>query len=163
MLKFLKSERVWIAIIGLIALTFLILSLSGLKRVFFIVRDIRLNFDVTEVKVNGINLEIKSKLSLSFPKNDEGLAQNTDIEIVQIKVFDDGGNYLGSWNGNVQREGNGKYVLNFSFSDVKIFEENKELDKFNIEGFAKVKMNVGRYGLKINVPLKAEVSNFGKD
>ena len=70
------------------------------------------------------------------------------------------------WNGEPAKIDEDLYSLSIVFSSVEIFNKNLKnmnTESFKIQGFAKVRINLGREGLRINVPLEAEVLNLGKN
>ncbi len=166
MKKIFLNTMFWLIIVSLIAMFLLSISLFNLKRAFFVVSDLKVNFEITEVQIKGINLIINANLKINAPSQNEKMAVKKEIELVQLKVYDSAWNIIGLWNGEPTKINENLYSLNIVFSSVDIFNKNLKnvnTESFKIQGFAKVKINLGREGLRISVPLEAEVLNLGKN
>ncbi|ABS60018.1 MULTISPECIES: hypothetical protein [Fervidobacterium] len=166
MKKLFLNTTFWLIVVSLIAMFLLSISLFNLKRAFFVVSDLKINFEITETQIKGINLIINANLKINAPSQNKKIAIEKEIELVQLKVYDSAWNIIGLWNGEPAKIDEDLYSLSIVFSSVEIFNKNLKnmnTESFKIQGFAKVRINLGREGLRINVPLEAEVLNLGKN
>ena len=136
-------------LIGILASVLLMLSLFNLKNVFELVNNTTAHFLIKSCKMHGITILFKARINIHS-------ALDCAIELAQMKIIDVSGKYLDSWTGEVKN----KEDFLLSFSNVELF--SGELKKVIIDGFVRVKLNVGRSGIKINLPVKAEVSFVGR-
>jgi len=82
-----------------------------------------------------------------------------EIELIQLSMSNEEGKDMGSWTADYVRDAGKSFLI--KISDVQIFEEFRDGDsKVYLEGFVKVKFDIGRYGMKLDIPLKAEVSTL---
>lgn len=140
----------WILVlIGTFGIFLLIFSLLNLRNLFEQVNSTTVSLVIDSCKINGITMLCQARLvvrsSLMY-----------DVELAQLRLTDLSGKYIDSWSGEVRDRNN----FTISFSKNELFRNKSE--KFLIDGFVKVNFLIGKNGLKINLPVKAEVSAVGR-
>lgn len=140
----------WVMIsLGVFALAMLIFSFFALKNVFELVNNTTAYLTIKDYTMKGIKLLFRASINV---QSDLDYA----IELLQVKITDASGKYLDSWSGEVKN----KEDFLISFSNTDLF--GGKFKKIIIDGFVKVKFNVGPGGFKVNLPVKAEVSFVGR-
>ncbi|MGQ9856493.1 MAG: hypothetical protein ACUVQF_07130 [Fervidobacterium sp.] len=134
----------------LVSAFFLGISLKNLRTTFTKIESVKAKLVVENGYKKGISLVFTGRLDIET--NDI----RYDVEIVQLRVYDSNGRYLGSWT----KDGAVPETFVFAISNVHLFDGKDKMkgEKINIDGFVKVKLNIGRYGMRLNLPVNAEVS-----
>ncbi|MEN3041798.1 MAG: hypothetical protein ABDH59_00590 [Fervidobacterium sp.] len=140
----------WILVlIGAFGIFLLIFSLVNLRDLFEQVNSTTASLVIDSCKISGITMLCKARLvvrsSLVY-----------DVELAQLKLTNLSGKYIDSWSGEIKDRNN----FTISFSKNELFSDKSR--RFLIDGFVKVNFLIGRNGLKINLPVKAEVSVVGR-
>uniref|UniRef100_A0A7C5VKQ0 Uncharacterized protein n=1 Tax=Fervidobacterium thailandense TaxID=1008305 RepID=A0A7C5VKQ0_9BACT len=135
----------------LVVLVLLLRTLGNIDRILTKLSQSRAILTVEHVSVEGIRLRCRGKLEIvsDVPHR---------VEFVQLYLTDAEGNHLASWNTSA-----------LNGDDFEITIENPKLfgtkaSKVKVHGFVKLDFNVGRYGLKLNLPVSSEaVISKGRD
>ncbi|AMW32238.1 hypothetical protein NA23_02250 [Fervidobacterium islandicum] len=133
-------------VLSVVAFVFLVLSVNNLKGAFKKLESANVVFDVEFCEQRGISLVCDGNLRVVTPGVEH------EIEMVQLRVFTEDGKYIGSWtNDNIDDE-----RFTFSVTNAGLFgkAENRII---MINGFVKIKLDIGRYGFKMNLPIEEEV------
>jgi len=141
-----KTAIIFISIVGLVLL---LLSLFNLRNTFELINSTTANLIIRSCTIHGITFLCKAKVNIES-------ALGYNIELAQLKITDASGKHIDSWTGEIKNKEN--FLI--SFSNVEFF--SKKFEKVFIDGFVRVKLNVGQSGIKINLPVKAEVSFVGR-
>lgn len=136
--------------LGVFALVMLVLSFFTLKNVFELVNNSTAYLRIKDCTIKGIKLLFKARINVRS-------ALDYTIELAQLKITDTSGDYIDSWSGEVKN----KEDFLISFSNAELF--NGRFDKVIIDGFVKVKFDIGKSGFKVNLPVKVEVSFVGRE
>lgn len=140
-------------IIFSVSLFFLIASFDNLKQSFSSLKAVDAKLLLKDCSIKGMTFECYGNITIdsSIPY---------EIELIQLKMSSADGKNMGSWATDYVKDTNKDFLI--KISNVQIFEGLKNSDsKIYVEGFVKVRFDVGRYGMKLDIPLKAEVSTFG--
>lgn len=124
----------------------LIYSITYLRDAFERLESARVLLSVKSCTQKGITLVFESSIEVITP------GVKSEIEFLQLRVFSESGNYIGTWikDRTITKD------FKFSVSNVDIDKELRNR-KVIVDGFAKVKLNIGRYGLRMNLPIQTEV------
>lgn len=144
-----------LVVIFAISLFLLIASLDNLKHSFLSLKEVNARLVLSDCSIKGMTVECHGNIAIdsSIPY---------EIELIQLRMSNEEGKDMGSWTADYVRDAGKDFLI--KISDVQIFEEFRDGDsKVYLEGFVKVKFDIGRYGMKLDIPLKAEVSTFGKE
>jgi len=137
-------------IIFVLSVLFLGISLKTLHGAFKRVESVKANFVVDNCYKKGITLVFRANLNI--------LANDIEhnVEIIQLRIYNSNGRYLGSWT----KDGAVPEDFVFTISNVHLFDGKDKMkgERITIDGFVKVKLNIGRYGMRLNLPVNAEVS-----
>ena len=137
------------------SLFLLIASLDNLKHSFLSLKEVNARLVLSDCSINGMTVECYGNITIDSTIPYE-------IELIQLSMSNEEGKDMGSWTADYVRNAGKDFLI--KISDVQIFEEFRDGDsKVYLEGFVKVKFDIGRYGMKLDIPLKAEVSTFGKE
>ena len=79
MKKLFLNTTFWLIVVSLIAMFLLSISLFNLKRAFFVVSDLKINFEITETQIKGINLIINANLKINAPSQNKKIAIEKEI------------------------------------------------------------------------------------
>jgi hypothetical protein len=130
----------------LLALVLLDMSVRSLKVAFKKLESTKVLFKILSCEQKGISLLCDASLIVETP------GVKNEIEIVQLRVFTQDGKYIGSWNSDKIRNQN----FSFLISNAELFGKIQS-GSIKVSGFTKVRIDIGRYGLKINLPIEEEV------
>jgi hypothetical protein len=130
----------------LLALVLLDMSVRSLKVAFKKLESTKVLFKILSCEQKGISLLCDASLIVETP------GVKNEIEIVQLRVFTQDGKYIGSWNSDKIRNQN----FSFLISNAELFGKIQS-GSIKVSGFAKVRIDIGRYGLKMNLPIEEEV------
>jgi len=130
----------------LLALVLLDMSVRSLKVAFKKLESTKVLFKILSCEQKGISLLCDASLIVETP------GVKNEIEIVQLRVFTQDGKYIGSWNNDKIRNQN----FSFLISNAELFGKIQS-GSIKVSGFAKVRIDIGRYGLKMNLPIEEEV------
>jgi hypothetical protein len=130
----------------LLALVLLDMSVRSLKVAFKKLESTKVLFKILSCEQKGISLLCDASLIVETP------GVKNEIEIVQLRVFTQDGKYIGSWNSDKIRNQN----FSFLISNAELFGKIQS-GSIKVSGFAKVRIDIGRYGLKLNLPIEEEV------
>jgi len=130
----------------LLALVLLDMSVRSLKVAFKKLESTKVLFKILSCEQKGISLLCDASLIVETP------GVKNEIEIVQLRVFTQDGKYIGSWNSDKIRNQN----FSFLISNAELFGKIQS-GAIKVSGFAKVRIDIGRYGLKLNLPIEEEV------
>lgn len=134
----------FVSIVFVIVLVLLLKTISNVDRMLTKLSQSHAVLTVEHVSVEGIRLTCRGKLVIVSDVPHQ-------VEFVQLYITDAEGNYLASWNTSALN-GNGFEV---NIENPKLF--GTTTPKVKIHGFAKLDFKVGRYGLKLNLPVFSEV------
>ncbi len=121
-------------------------SVKNLKDAFKELESTKVLFKILSCEQKGISLVCDASLIVETP------GVKNEIEIVQLRVFTQDGKYIGSWNSDKIRNQN----FSFLISSAELFG-NIQSESIRVSGFAKVRIDIGKYGLKMNLPIEEEV------
>ncbi len=138
-------------IIFAISTILLIYSINGLKDAFEKLESARVSLNIKSCIQKGIKLVFESSIESITPN------VNSEIELIQLRVFSESGDYIGTWTMDSSIAKN----FTFSISSVNINDKLRNR-KVSVNGFAKVKLDIGKYGLRINLPIQTEVIVSGE-
>lgn len=141
--------RTLMVLISIVSLILLMLSLFNFKNTFELINNTTANLLIKSCTVHGITLLCRASIEIQS-------ALEYSVELTQLKLFDMSNNYIDSWSGEIRNNEN--FLI--SFSNVGLFGD--KFERFIIEGFVKIKFKIGRNDLKIDLPVKAEVSVIGR-
>ncbi|MFN4268070.1 MAG: hypothetical protein ACK4EZ_04475 [Fervidobacterium pennivorans] len=130
----------------LLALVLLDMSVRSLKVAFKKLESTKVLFKILSCEQKGISLLCDASLIVETP------GVKNEIEIVQLRVFTEDGKYIGSWNSDKIRNQN----FSFLISNAELFGKIQS-GSIKVSGFTKVRIDIGRYGLKMNLPIEEEV------
>jgi hypothetical protein len=130
----------------LLALVLLDMSVRSLKVAFKKLESTKVLFKILSCEQKGISLLCDASLIVETP------GVKNEIEIVQLRVFTQDGKYIGSWNSDKIRNQN----FSFLISNSELFGKIQS-GSVKVSGFTKVRIDIGRYGLKMNLPIEEEV------
>ena len=130
----------------MLALVLLDMSVRSLKVAFKKLESTKVLFKILSCEQKGISLLCDASLIVETP------GVKNEIEIVQLRVFTQDGKYIGSWNSDKIRNQN----FSFLISNAELFGKIQS-GAIKVSGFAKVRIDIGRYGLKLNLPIEEEV------
>jgi hypothetical protein len=130
----------------LLALVLLDMSVRSLKVAFKKLESTKVLFKILSCEQKGISLLCDASLIVETP------GVKNEIEIVQLRVFTQDGKYIGSWNSDKIRNQN----FSFLISNAELFGKIQS-GSIKVSGFTKVRIDIGRYGLKMNLPIEEEV------
>jgi len=130
----------------LLALVLLDMSVRSLKVAFKKLESTKVLFKILNCEQKGISLLCDASLIVETP------GVKNEIEIVQLRVFTQDGKYIGSWNSDKIRNQN----FSFLISNAELFGKIRS-GSIKVSGFTKVRIDIGRYGLKMNLPIEEEV------
>lgn len=130
----------------MLALVLLDMSVRSLKVAFKKLESTKVLFKILSCEQKGISLLCDASLIVETP------GVKNEIEIVQLRVFTQDGKYIGSWNSDKIRNQN----FSFLISSAELFG-NIQSESIRVSGFAKVRIDIGKYGLKMNLPIEEEV------
>jgi hypothetical protein len=130
----------------LLALVLLDMSVRSLKVAFKKLESTKVLFKILSCEQKGISLLCDASLIVETP------GVKNEIEIVQLRVFTQDGKYIGSWNSDKVRNQN----FSFLISNAELFGKIQS-GSIKVSGFTKVRIDIGRYGLKMNLPIEEEV------
>jgi hypothetical protein len=119
---------------------------KNLKDAFKELESTKVLFKILSCEQKGISLVCDASLIVETP------GVKNEIEIVQLRVFTQDGKYIGSWNSDKIRNQN----FSFLISSAELFG-NIQSESIRVSGFAKVRIDIGKYGLKMNLPIEEEV------
>ncbi|WP_448378950.1 hypothetical protein [Fervidobacterium sp.] len=122
------------------------MSVKNLKDAFKKLESTKVFFKILSCEQKGISLVCDASLIVETP------GVKNEIEIVQLRVFTQDGKYIGSWNSDKIRNQN----FSFLISNAELFGKIQG-GSIKVSGFAKVRIDIGRYGLKMNLPIEEEV------
>ncbi|WP_372590241.1 hypothetical protein QO062_08195 [Fervidobacterium pennivorans subsp. carthaginiensis] len=120
--------------------------MKNLKDAFKELESTKVLFKILSCEQKGISLVCDASLIVETP------GVKNEIEIVQLRVFTQDGKYIGSWNSDKIRNQN----FSFLISSAELFG-NIQSESIRVSGFAKVRIDIGKYGLKMNLPIEEEV------
>ncbi|QIV77864.1 hypothetical protein [Fervidobacterium pennivorans] len=120
--------------------------MKNLKDAFKELESTKVLFKILSCEQKGISLVCDASLIVETP------GVKNEIEIVQLRVFTQDGKYIGSWNSDKIRNQN----FSFLISTAELFG-NIQSESIRVSGFAKVRIDIGKYGLKMNLPIEEEV------
>lgn len=138
-------------IIFAISTILLIYSINSLKDAFEKLESASVLLNIKSCTQKGIKLVFESTIELITPGVD------SEIELIQLRVFSESGDYIGTWTMDSSISKN----FTFSISSVSINDKLRN-QKVTVNGFAKVKLDIGKYGLRINLPIQTEVIVSGE-
>ncbi len=130
----------------MLALVLLDMSVRSLKVAFKKLESTKVLFKILSCEQKGISLLCDASLIVETP------GVKNEIEIVQLRVFTQDGKYIGSWNSDKVRNQN----FSFLISNAELFGKIQS-GSIKVSGFTKVRIDIGRYGLKMNLPIEEEV------
>ena len=130
----------------MLALVLLDMSVRSLKVAFKKLESTKVLFKILSCEQKGISLLCDASLIVETP------GVKNEIEIVQLRVFTQDGKYIGSWNSDKIRNQN----FSFLISNSELFGKIQS-GSVKVSGFTKVRIDIGRYGLKMNLPIEEEV------
>lgn len=130
-----------------VVLILLAKTLSNVERMFRELSNAHAVLEVDHVSIEGIKLTCRGRLEVTSNVPYQ-------VEFVQFYITDVDGNYLASWNAASL---NGE-SFEISIENPKFF--GTVVSKVKVHGFVKVNFLVGRYGLKLNLPVFSEASVF---
>ncbi len=130
----------------MLALVLLDMSVRSLKVAFKKLESTKVLFKILSCEQKGISLLCDASLIVETP------GVKNEIEIVQLRVFTQDGKYIGSWNSDKIRNQN----FSFLISNAELFGKIQS-GSIKVSGFTKVRIDIGRYGLKLNLPIEEEV------
>lgn len=130
----------------MLALVLLDMSVRSLKVAFKKLESTKVLFKILSCEQKGISLLCDASLIVETP------GVKNEIEIVQLRVFTEDGKYIGSWNSDKIRNQN----FSFLISNAELFGKIQS-GSIKVSGFTKVRIDIGRYGLKMNLPIEEEV------
>ncbi|AFG34532.1 hypothetical protein Ferpe_0392 [Fervidobacterium pennivorans DSM 9078] len=130
----------------LLALVLLDMSVRSLKVAFKKLESTKVLFKILSCEQKGISLLCDASLIVETP------GVKNEIEIVQLRVFTEDGKYIGSWNSDKIRNQN----FSFLISNAELFGKIQS-GSIKVSGFTKVRIDIGKYGLKMNLPIEEEV------
>ncbi|ANE41343.1 hypothetical protein JM64_04625 [Fervidobacterium ngatamarikiense] len=130
----------------MLALVLLDMSVRSLKVAFKKLESTKVLFKILSCEQKGISLLCDASLIVETP------GVKNEIEIVQLRVFTQDGKYIGSWNSDKIRNQN----FSFLISNAELFGKIQS-GSIKVSGFTKVRIDIGRYGLKMNLPIEEEV------
>lgn len=130
----------------MLALVLLDMSVRSLKVAFKKLESTKVLFKILSCEQKGISLLCDASLIVETP------GVKNEIEIVQLRVFTEDGKYIGSWNSDKIRNQN----FSFLISNAELFGKIQS-GSIKVSGFTKVRIDIGKYGLKMNLPIEEEV------
>jgi len=130
----------------LLALVLLDMSVRSLKVAFKKLESTKVLFKILSCEQKGISLLCDASLIVETP------GVKNEIEIVQLRVFTQDGKYIGSWNSDKIRNQNFRFLI----SNAELFGKIQS-GSIKVSGFTKVRIDIGRYGIKMNLPIEEEV------
>ncbi len=150
---FVKTYKVILPLLIIFAIStiLLIYSINGLKDAFEKLESARVSLNIKSCIQKGIKLVFESSIESITPN------VNSEIELIQLRVFSESGDYIGTWTMDSSIAKN----FTFSISSVNINDKLRNR-KVSVNGFAKVKLDIGKYGLRINLPIQTEVIVSGE-
>ena len=136
-----------------VSVTLLVASFNNLKHSFLHLTNIDAKLILDGCSIKGITLECNANLDI----DSSGVPY--EIELIQLKMYNEKGEHMGSWATDSVTTVDSEFII--SISDVQIFKYFED-DNFKIylDGFVKVKFDIGKYGMKLNLPLETEVLDF---
>lgn len=134
-----------------VVLVLLLRTISNIDRMITKLSQSHAILTVEHVSIEGIRLTCQGKLVVVSDVPHQ-------VEFVQLYITDAEGNYLASWNTSA-----------LNTNDFEITIENPKFfgtktSKVKIHGFVKLDFKVGRYGMKLNLPVSFEAAiSKGRD